>query len=245
MISIFYTGDRRHNAKVAEQNHARLFDEIRRLDDVQIDFYTKDFAGRGVCPFDEGGADVRLRRGEGGAVQVWDFVTGVDRSVGDIVIRMRTDTWFTESSIAVIIEHVKKIIAGERDIAFFGSDLVNDNQGQEHRAIEIANGDPPRIQDFLIIARRDRLTPSDKVIQHLLDINPRKRRSGNKSFRDIVPANVSACTVLCHIWLIRQWYDQYPTNHQVCHDYIYSYVDDGKNVDDILQPALDWLETYP
>jgi len=244
MISIFYTGDKRHNSEIMRQNHSALFDRLKMLDSIDVQFYTKDYPNRGECPFDEGGADTKLRRGQGGAVQVWDFVTSVDRSQGEIVLKLRTDIWFTESSLEVVVKHVQDIIAGNTDIVFFGSDLVNDNQGKIHEVIPIRNGDPPRIQDFVIAARKDKLTPSQNVIQDLLNISPKKRRSGNKTFRDIVPNNVVAFTVLCHLWLIRRWYDQYPSNHTVCGDYIQSYIDDGKNIDDILRPALTWWSNY-
>jgi hypothetical protein len=244
MISVFYTGDRRHNEKIMEQNHFRFLKQIATIDHVDVKFYTKDFAERGVCPFDEGGDDTRLRRGQGGAVQVWDFVTSVDRSPGEIVIKLRTDVWFTDSSIRVITQHLQDIVNNRSDIVFFGSDLVNDNQGKEHEVIPIANGDPPRIQDFVVIARKSSLEPSYKVIEDLLNISPKKRRSGNKTFRDIVSSTAKASTVLCHLWLIRRWYDTMPTDHVVCGDYIQSYIEDGKNVDDILQPALDWWSTY-
>jgi hypothetical protein len=244
MISVFYTGDRRHNEKVMQINHFKFLKSLAQIDTVGVNFYTKDFQDRGECPFDEGGPDTKLRRGQGGAVQVWDFVTSVDRSQGDIVIKLRTDVWFTESSIDVISKQVKDIVDGKSDIVFFGSDLVNDNQGKENEVIPIAHGDPPRIQDFVIAARKNKLTPSAQVIQDLLNISPKKRRSGNKTFRDIVPNNVTAYTVLCHLWLIRKWYDDYPDNHTVCGDYIQSYIDDGKNVDDILLPALNWWSSY-
>ena len=244
MISVFYTGDRRHNPKIAEENHGKFFDKLRLLDEVEIHYFTKDYINRGVCPFDEGGPDVKLRRGQGGAVQVWDFCQSVDRVSGDVIIRLRTDIWFTESSIKHIINHVTDILNDQRDIVFFGSDLVNDNQGKEHEVIEIDRYDPARIQDFIVVARRKNLVPSATVIKGLLSTSPKKVRSGNKTFRTIVPEGSRAATVLCHLWLVRKHYDTMPTNHQVCGDYIYSYVEDGKNVNDILAPAIDWWKSW-
>ena len=244
MISVFYTGDKRGNPNVMQDNHNLFLRQLASLDDVQVNFYTKDYEHRGQCPFDEGGADTSYRRGQGGAVQVWDFYQSVARSSGDIVIKLRTDVWITNSAAQVILAHTKDVLDEKLDIAFFGSDLVNDNVGKDCEVIAIDRYDPARIQDFIIIARKDRLTPGDKVISDMLNMSPKKIRSGNKTFRALVPNGANAATVLCHLWLIRKTYDSTPSDYEVASDYVQSYITDGKNLDGVLQPALDWLETY-
>ena len=244
MISVFYTGDRRGNPDVMALNHQTLLEKIAELDPVEVIFYTKDNTERAHCPFDEGGPDTSYRRGQGGAVQVWDFYQGVNKSQGEIVLKLRTDVWITHSAMAVILEQLQNIIDGTADIVFFGSDLVNDNVGKEKEVIAIDRHEPARIQDFIIAARVDKLSPGKKVIQDMLSISPKKIRSGNKTFRALVPEGAKASTILCHLWLIRKFYDAMPTDKLVCHDYINSYITDGKNLDGILQPALDWWTTY-
>jgi hypothetical protein len=244
MISVFYTGDRRGNPDVMQDNHREFLRELALLDDVQVNFYTKDYPERGRCPFDEGGADTHYRRGQGGAVQVWDFYQSVERSQGDIVVKLRTDVWITKSSLKVLLHHIEQVVKDQRDIVFFGSDLVNDNVGIEHRTIEIDRYEPARIQDFVVAARKNKLTPGHQVIADMLAISPKKVKSGNKTFRALVPDGARAATVLCHLWLIRQRYDTMPSDYRVAQDYIQSYITDGKNLDGVLQPALDWLETY-
>lgn len=244
MISVFYTGDRRHNPAIAEANHSEFFKQLRTLDEVEVHYFTKDYPGRGMCPFDEGGPDVKLRRGQGGAVQVWDFCQSVNQVKGDVVIRLRTDIWFTKTAINHIINHINDVVSDQRDIVFFGSDLVNDNQGKEHEVIEIDRYEPARIQDFIVVARRNRLVDNNTVIAGLLATSPKKIRSGNKTFRTIVPEGSRAATVLCQLYLIRKYYNTTPSDHQVCGDYIYSYVEDGKNVNDVLVPAIKWWESW-
>jgi hypothetical protein len=51
-----------------------------------------------------------LRRGQGGGVQVWQFMNAVRLTKNPYVIRMRTDNWFTEKSIEVVIKELKEIL---------------------------------------------------------------------------------------------------------------------------------------
>jgi hypothetical protein len=245
MISVFYTGDRRHNPVIMRDNHDRILQALSRLAPVEVAWFTKDFAHRGQCPFDEGGADMHLRRGQGGAVQVWDFITGVERLTGDIRIKFRTDLWFTDSACAVIVDHVRDIMKGHIDVVYFGSDLINQNHGKENESYEITRHDPARIQDFIVAVRPGALKHSQDVISSMLDMAPKKVRSGNKVFRNILREDARARGVMCHVWLIRKWYESRPTDRDVCLDYIRSYMDQAKNEFlDVLDPAWAWWATY-
>ena len=98
MIDIVYTGDLRSTKSVCEQNHKMFFDELDKVAKYRVHDFTvpnladiisspgeKDFT---PCPFDRGGPDIApikyydrkfQRRGQGGAVQVWQFMNAVDR----------------------------------------------------------------------------------------------------------------------------------------------------------------------
>jgi hypothetical protein len=245
MISIFYTGDRRHNPEIMRVNHDAMIQRLALIDTVEVSWFTKDFADRGECPFDEGGDDVSLRRGQGGAVQVWDFIKGAERLDGDVVIKFRTDLWFTASAREVIAEHVERITKGEVDVVYFGSDLVNGNQGKEHGVYDITAKEPARIQDFVIAAKKQSLAPAQRVIDRMLMMPPRKIRSGNKVFRYILGDGCRARGVICHLWLIRKFYDTVPTDRDVCRDYIASYMERTRpEVNELLDPAWEWWITY-
>lgn len=242
MISVFYIGDNRHNLDLSRANHQRLFDALKSIGDVNIYDFTKGNASRGKCPFNEGGEDNQLQRGASGAVQVWDFVTSVDKLQDPFVIKMRSDVWLADSCVDVIVSHVKDIVNGTTDIAFFGCDVVNDNQGIEHQAIKITRSDPARIQDFIIAARRSCLPSSQKVIEDLKLLDYNKRVSGNKTFRALVEPDVQAYTVLCHLWLIRKTYHWQPTDSEVFHDFLQSYVQ--RSGREIFNPAMSWWKTH-
>lgn len=242
MIGVFYIGDQRHNLDLAQNNHQPLIDGLQKLGHTQVYDFTKGYPGRGTCPFDEGGEDTHLQRGASGAVQVWDFATSVDRITEDIVIKMRTDVWLTESSIQVILAHVRDIIKGNKDIVFFGCDVVNDNQGIEHQSIEVTRTDPARIQDFVIAARRSCLPSTQKLIDDLIPTVTSKRVSGNKTFRALVTSGTRAWTVLCHIWLIRKTYHWCPTDSEVFRDFLQAYI--KRTNQEMFEPALAWWREY-
>ena len=122
MLAIFYTGDVRHNTEIAYANHKKLFKEIEKIVPINVYFFTRDDPKRGVCPYDppeQIDHDNAYRRGQGGAVQVWDFLRGVQRTTEPYVMRVRTDLWFTESAIEIICNEIKELIAGQGDIFYF------------------------------------------------------------------------------------------------------------------------------
>jgi len=242
VIAVFYTGDVRHNQDIAQANHKLLIDRLTELAPVNVYRFTRDDPDRGSCPYDPpldiDDPDVVYRRGQGGAVQVWDFMRGVQRTQEPIVVRLRTDLWFTASSIAVIVNEVQALVNNEYGIAYFGSDWVNDTIGAENLKLAVNINYDPHVQDFVVAARRDSLKSFEDVVKKLDEINPNKRRSGNKTFRFVVPdkqvgkngreQTVKTYRILCQVYLIRQDYSEYPDDTLVCCDYIQSYIVDDK-----------------
>lgn len=245
MLAIFYTGDIRHNTEISYANHKKLFAEIEKIIPVKVYFFTRDEPERGVCPYDppeQIDHDNAYRRGQGGAVQLWDFLRGVQRTIEPYIMRVRTDLWFTESSIEIICNEIKELVAGNGDIFYFGSDWINQNAGTIHNKSNVHMDVDKTIQDFVILAKRDKLVPFDLCIENVNKVVPNKRRSGNKMFRYIIPidhiSNDEASTIrvqhsksfkiLCQIWLVRKTYTEPPTDNEVCKDYIQSYIADEK-----------------
>ena len=130
------------------------------------------------------------------------------------------------------------MIDNEYGIAYFGSDWVNDTIGAENLKLNVDINYDPHVQDFVVAARRDSLKSFEDVVKKLDEINPNKRRSGNKTFRFIVPykqigenvreQTVKTYRILCQVYLIRQDYSEYPDDTLVCRDYIQSYIVDDK-----------------
>lgn len=240
-LAIFYTGDKRHNLEITKQNHQRLFDKIKQIIDFNVYWFTKDDPERGVCPYEEGdpNADIVYRRGQGGGIQVWDFIRSCDRTNEPYVMRLRTDVWFTDSSIDVIFNEIKEVLEGRTDIAYLGSDWIHENAGKINQKLVVIDGVAPGVQDFVIIANRLKMKPGDQVIDYINNLNPKKRRSGNNLFKLLIPMvkteeglyyqEISAFRILCQLWLVRQTYTEYPTDNEVCKDYIQSYILDNKS----------------
>jgi len=254
-ISMVYTGDVRGNHMVMARNHLPVIMELQKLCEVETLNFTKNSDKRGDNPYDHKEPDIKYRRGEGGAVQLWDFLHAIDNSDGNIVIKMRTDVWITPLARENIVSAVKRIINDEADVFYLGSDWIAGKMDgfefEVNPAIKL-------ITDFVIIARRDKLRPSKDIYQQLEDTPPQKRRSGNKTFRwltmerDKVFGRTYA--VFANIWLIRKHYDLIPSDWEVCRDYIQSYIEmkeggieeknfydkDGNRVPCPMQWAINW-----
>ena len=178
MIDIVYTGDVRGTQEVARQNHQMLFDELSKISTYEVHQFTfpngeKDFL---PCPYDRGGKDEywineRLRRGQGGAVQVWQFLNAVRLTKNPYVIRMRTDLWFTEKSIEVVISELKKILNDEYDVGYFGSNWLEGTIGTEYEKILVKEREDTKVnsmvEDFLIVCKRDKLKSYEEVIRDM------------------------------------------------------------------------------
>ena len=243
MIDVVYTGDIRHAQKVRAKNHSKL---LKKLDCKVSEFYygtkrgEKDFFG---CPFDRGGKDAywrwdNLRRGQGGGVQIWQFINAVRLTKNPYIIRMRNDIWFTKTSIDVIMKELDKILNDKNDIAYFGSNWLEGNMGVEYQVIEKFKG----VEDFIIIAKRESLSSYEETLAELNKLGLNHLRSGNKCFKYISKSKRKR-KVLCRLYLTRQTYDNYPNDKQVCYDYLKSYCTSRKGTDKML-PALKWFENY-
>ena len=263
MIDIAYTGDVRFNQEVIRKNHQLFFDELNKITSFQLHQFTNGVAkklGFGICPYDTGGSDLvvvgQYRRGQGGAVQVWQFMEAFRLTKQPYFIRIRTDLWFTKKSIEVVINEIKQILNGDYDIGFFGSNWLTERIGREYHKEPVQTigktDQAGRTEDFLIMAKRDKVE-SWKTIEHNFSMmKPNKLRNGNKTFRAICHTNSIANKTECQIYLIRKHYKDYPTDKEVCKDYILSYSNgkwgkDGKftniNSDkDSMHPAMKWWE---
>ncbi len=262
-LAIFYTGDKRHNLELTKLNHQKLFDKIKSICDYNLYWFTKDDPNRGTCPFEEGNIheDTIYRRGQGGGIQVWDFVRACNNTTEPYVMRLRTDVWFTDTSIDIICDEIKEIIKGNTDIAYLGSDWIHENAGKIFQKLIVIDGVAPGVQDFVIIANRSKMKPGNEVVDYITGLNPKKRRSGNNLFKLLIPMKVtedglyyqeiSAFRILCQIWLVRQTYTEYPSDEEVCRDYIQSYILDNKSeigkktfiVPHPMQDAVNWWRT--
>lgn len=220
MIGVFYTGQVRHNLDIARQNHQQLMIALGQLDDVHV-YDCTDIAD---SPYTASGAR-----------QLWQFAQSLERVQADIIIRLRTDLWFEKSAIDCIIKQVRAIQQQQTNTVFFGSDIAN-HQHQELERITEVDELTLRVLDLVIVSRNNLNGPE---ILRKLNAYANPTATGNELFL-IVAQGQNSRNVVCPIWLIRQDYEQYPTDQQVCLDHIQSYV--KPHTLHILQPVLEWAK---
>ena len=154
MIDIFYTGDARYNPDVSVKNHQKFFDELRKISKYTIHNFTKQDLERPICPYEDPAdhrdvpGQLHRRRGESAKIQIWDFMSSLRRTSNPIIIKMRTDLWFTDSSIIHLILQIEKLLVGENDVVFVGSDFLPNSSCAEYQLIDYAITHLNVVQDY-------------------------------------------------------------------------------------------------
>ena len=128
-ISMIYTGDIYGNHMWMARNHLPLIMELQKICEVETLNFTND------------------------SDQTLDFVHAIDKSDGDIVIKMRTDMWFEESAVTAVVESVNKIIEGGIDRVYLSGDWLNGYRGQRFEIEEVTPETEQR-SDVCVVARR-------------------------------------------------------------------------------------------
>lgn len=194
-IALVYIGHARHQ-KTSKNNHKELLELLQSKYQVNVyNFIKTDINPE--CPFDTSGG-----------VQVWDFLTACDRVPEDIVIKIRTDVWFTKSAMENTLFELVEIAEGRNDIAFLGLDFTT-----HYDQLLVRNNARvgKKVTDFIIIARKSELEPLDSVVAKL---KSSKDKSGNKMFRAIMNATSRAVNTSCQMYLLRYDYKE-PNNWQI------------------------------
>jgi len=154
---------------------------------------------------------------EAGAMQVTDFCKARDILDGkyDILIKMRTDLWLTDTAWPVILEEVDRVANGDVDIGYVGYNFL---EHYDKALSRIDAGGVNKVQDFIVIARKDAIVSTEDLFARLGGRRDRKRINGNKIWRDIRPEGIRSETVSTQIYLIREEHDEY-TNWQLLWDW--------------------------
>jgi hypothetical protein len=201
-ISVVYIGQRKFD-KTSRANHSKLFELLK----IKYEINVYDFTRSGLSttgPFQSSGG-----------VQVWDFLQAVKQVKEDIIIKLRTDTWFTNSSMPVILNELDEIVNNNNDVAFMGVDFTN-HYNKLHERTDATN---KKVTDFAIIARRSSLDTEESIVTRL---NGPKHKSGNVMFKYILAPDARAVSVSCQMYLLRKDYDT-PSNWQIYSDWTSEY----------------------
>ena len=202
-IAVVYIGQQKFDT-TSRTNHERLFELLRTKYEINVYNFTRP------GPSTEGPFM------SSGGVQVWDFLQALKQTQEDIVIKLRTDTWFTQSAMPVIMSELDAIVNNNNDVAFMGVDFTN-HYDKIHERIDAST--TKKVTDFVVIAKRSRLDTEESIITRL---NGPKHKSGNVMFKYILAPDARAVSVSCQMYLIRKDYDA-PSNWQVYSDWTSEY----------------------
>ena len=171
-IAFVYTGEKRFE-KIGKENHRHLFQTLSEFTSFKIIDKCKE--NRNNDEFELSGPN-----------QVWDFYKAIDDVKEDIIIRMRTDVWFTPSSVPHIVNEILATKNGNQHFSLIGSELFN------HYNVEYKTYDLPDIRipakshvktaDFMCIATREQLRDKQDVYNELKN---EKSKSGNRLWQRI------------------------------------------------------------
>ena len=201
-IAVVYIGQRKFD-KTSTANHQALIELLKTQHTVNVYDFTRP------------GPSTDGPFSSSGGIQVWDFLQAVKSVNEDIVIKLRTDLWFTRNSMSAVLSELNEIINGNNDVAFMGIDFTN-HYDKLHERNDATN---KKVTDFAIIARRSSLDAEESIVTRL---NGPKHKSGNVMFKYILAPDARAVSVSCQMYLLRKDYDA-PSNWQIYSDWTSEY----------------------
>ena len=208
MIAIVYNGLKRFQ-KTANPNHQKMIERIRSKYPVTVYDFLKD-SHDDNCPV-----------GKAGPVMVYDFVQSCKIVKENIVVKFRSDLWFTESSMNTIMSEIDLIASNQLDVSFIGMDVRSYHDSEYVRVgpIGYKNG-KSLVQDFCVIADKTKIDDYETIIQNVI-LN-KDVKSGHRQHPRIIGPSTRAYTIKCQLYLIRQEYEN-PTDWQLGYDFVKGY----------------------
>jgi len=217
-IAIVYIGLPRFE-ETSRINHEKL---IARLNQhwqvIEYDF-SQPKLDRSTCPFPSN--DIGAAK-----IQVWDFYKAVEQVQEQFIIKIRKDVWFTNSSINVMVEEVANIVSGQQDISFCGMGLLGsppnrdlkENPLWKETYFKYPHSVLNKVLDWVIICNKEKLRNSEESLAALHVGKMSKYKSANSTYNLICSRHCKPYVVACQIYLIRDNYQDYPTDWQVGQD---------------------------
>lgn len=196
-VAILYIGHPRFK-DLSMLNHKKLTDAISIEFKVTIYDFTQPILDRSECSFISSGG-----------IQLWDFYTSVDKIKEDVVIKIRTDLFFTDSSMIHIISELKKIVDNQIDVSFLGLGLLSEHFDSELYKQEYYSypySKTGKVLDWIVIVNKKFISTKEAVFEELTTGKSSRNSSGNYTWKLIVKPPVRSNIVSCHTALIRKLY---------------------------------------
>jgi hypothetical protein len=210
-IGLLLIGLKRY-ANTTRTNHEKLFSILEKRYGVKIYDYYRETEDP-TCPFNNSGQ-----------IQVFDFLKGMKNINEQVLVKIRSDVYFTNSSIDVLIQEIENVISGESDIVYLGIDFKY-HYDSVHRREDARITHNNKVTDFVIIARKNKVANENSVMD-LIRIYP-QITSGNQTFLFIMSNFAIAKKVSCQMYLVRKDYF-YLDNWQIYYDWCMQYKNSEK-----------------
>ena len=222
MIAVMYIGQCRY-ASMRCENHQVLLSKLEQIAPVVKYDFTRDLDQPSPSPWQQSGG-----------IQIFDFLEGVEKVKENIVVKFRSDLWFTGSAMDAIVKEVKLVVDDMQDASFIGcnwKDYIGHTYTKEHIS------EKPWVQDFVVVVNKNVLKDKKEIYQNIESSKPSKRACGTKLFRSMLTTQARAYNVMSQVYLIRK---QLPDNFdpwQVGYDYIF---EDMKRFGHKMPDAMPW-----
>ena len=174
-IGFVYTGEKRFE-KIGRENHKLLYNTLSEFTPFSI--YDQ-------CKVDRKDDEFELSAPN----QIWDFYKALPAVKERVVVKMRTDIWFSKSSIPHVINEILATLQGKSTFTLIGSELKEhyNNEYDTYDLPEFKIGhksDKSKVKtaDFITIADKEALRPKDEIYE-ILKIE--KSKSGNRLWQKI------------------------------------------------------------
>lgn len=204
MIAIFYTGADKFSS-VTFSNHVKVIDKIKEKYPVTVYDHKLPGFDRTECTFTLSGG-----------CQVFDFMKSSEILSENIIIKFRTDIWFTDSSIEMLLEAIDSVVNNIIDIAYLGYDFRN---YYSEKGFKINADNINKVSDFVVIANKKGLTTRDVALQKC--INDRSK-NGNVLFKNIKSDNARSLMISCHMYLVRKEFLNF-SHYDILHNWVQQY----------------------
>lgn len=205
-VGIIQIGLRRHQTSALITHHQDFYNKLKSRFTISIyDFYRNS-------------PDPECTYTNSNEIQLYDFLKHTEQIKEDIVLKIRSDIFLTNTAQEVICDLLEKVCNYELDLCFIGYD---GHFGTEKKFAQ-AEGllKKKKVVDHIIIGRKN-IIPTD--LNFISKLKNDKIKSGNTGFYHLINHNIKYASISTQIYVVRKDYD-------------------SLNQYDIL---LDWVTLYP
>ncbi len=191
-IAIVYIGLSRFE-EMGRENHKLLINKLKENWTVVEYNFIQPRLDRSNCPFPSN--DTGAAR-----IQVWDFYTALDSVQENIVIKLRSDIWFSQSSIGAVMAELNLIARGKQHISYMGCDSSY-NFSEKYVKDLTKKG---KVLDLVIIVNKNKIRKKEVALLDLQKGKLAHLRSGNSTFKVLTTPRTVLSKVFCQIYIIRK-----------------------------------------